>query len=145
MRSAETIRFRPPQAIWVAAVIAFIGALPLASAAWYYTPVLLIPLAVGVWAWRSGTDADRGGLRLRALVGQRRIAWSQVVQLGSDDRGRAVALLDDGQTTRLPAVPATELPKLVAASGQGLVTDDEPDAEPVDDEPAGAERDDERQ
>lgn len=122
MSSTGTVRFRHSQAIWVAAVIAFFGALPLASAAWYLTPVLLIPLAIAVWAWRGGTEADADGLRLRALVGQRRIPWSQVLELAADQRGRAVARLADGQVTHLPAVRASELPRLVTATGQKLST-----------------------
>lgn len=118
--SPDPVHFRHSQAIWVAAVIAFVSALPVASARWFLTPVLLIPLAAGAWAWRSGTDADRDGLRLRALIGQRRIPWSEVSELGSDDRGRAVALLTDGRATLLPAVRATDLPRLVAASGHDL-------------------------
>ncbi|MGN9777764.1 PH domain-containing protein [Micromonospora sp. H33] len=120
MSSSDTVRFRHSQAIPVAAVIAFFGALPLASARWYFLPVLLVPLALGVWAWRAGTDADPRGLRLRALTGERRIAWDQVVELATDPRGRAVARLDDGREVQLPAVRGKDLPRLVAATGQSL-------------------------
>ncbi|MGW5673384.1 PH domain-containing protein, partial [Micromonospora sp. NPDC003776] len=91
MNRADTVRFRHNQAILVAAIVAFIGALPLATARWWLLWVLLIPLAVAVWAWRAGTDADPGELRLRALLGQRRIPWARVTELAGDDRGRAVA------------------------------------------------------
>ncbi|AVT37270.1 PH domain-containing protein [Plantactinospora sp. BB1] len=120
MGKTGTLRFRHSQAIWVAALIAFLGALPLASSRWYLTPLLLVPVAVGVWAWRAGTDADRDGVRIRALLGQRSIAWSEIVELASDPRGQAVARLHDGRTTALPAVRAADLPGLVAASGQPL-------------------------
>ncbi|MDM4722884.1 PH domain-containing protein [Micromonospora sp. WMMA1363] len=120
MSSSDTVRFRHNQAVLVAAVIAFIGALPLASARWYLLPVLLVPLAVGVWAWRAGTDADSHGLRLRALAGQRRIDWDRVVELTTDPRGRAVARLDDGIEVQLPAVRGTDLPRLVSATGGSL-------------------------
>ncbi|GAB3172172.1 hypothetical protein GCM10027259_08510 [Micromonospora palomenae] len=120
MSSADTIRFRYNQAILVAAIVAFIGALPLATAEWYLLPVLLIPLAVAVWAWRAGTDANGRELRLRALAGSRRIAWDRVVELTADPRGRAVARLDDGQEVMLPAVRGTDLPRLVSATGQHL-------------------------
>ncbi|NBE81790.1 PH domain-containing protein [Micromonospora rubida] len=120
MSSAETVRFRPNQAILVAAVIAFISALPLAAAGWYFLPVLLVPLAAAVWAWRSGTEADARELRLRALTGQRRIGWERIVELTADARGRAVVRLDDGEWLVLPAVRGTELPRLVAVTGQTL-------------------------
>lgn len=120
MSRSDTVRFRYNQAILVAAIIAAIGALPLASARWYLVPVLLVPLAVAVWAWRAGTDADARELRLRALTGQRRIGWDHVVELATDPRGRAVARLDDGQQVVLPAVRAADLPRLVSATGQAL-------------------------
>jgi hypothetical protein len=115
-----TVRFRHNQALLAAAIIAFIGALPLASARTYLLPVLLVPLAVGLWAWRAGTDADARELRLRALAGQRRITWDRVVELGTDPRGRAVARLADGEQVVLPAVRGADLPRLVSATGQTL-------------------------
>ncbi|MCO1615255.1 PH domain-containing protein [Micromonospora tulbaghiae] len=120
MSRADTVRFRHNQAILVAAIVAFIGALPLASARWWLLWVLLVPLAVAVWAWRAGTDADARELRLRALVGQRRVPWNRVAELAGDARGRAVARLDDGEVVVLPAVRATDLPRLVAVTGQEL-------------------------
>lgn len=117
---ADTVRFRHNQAILVAAIVAFIGALPLASARWWLLWVLLVPLAVAVWAWRAGTDADARELRLRALVGQRRVPWNRVAELAGDSRGRAMARLDDGEVVMLPAVRATELPRLIAVTGQEL-------------------------
>ncbi|SCG57299.1 PH domain-containing protein [Micromonospora halophytica] len=120
MSRTDTIRFRHHQAILVAAIVALIGSLPLATAEWYLLPVLLVPLAVAFWAWRSGTDADARELRLTALAGGRRIPWEQVVELATDPRGRAVARLDDGQEVLLPAVRGTDLPRLVQATGQSL-------------------------
>ncbi|MEV5209985.1 PH domain-containing protein [Micromonospora sp. NPDC053740] len=120
MSKPDTVRFRYNQAILVAAIIAFVGALPLANARDYLLPVLLVPLAVAVWAWRAGTDADARELRIRALVGQRRIDWDQVVELTTDQRGRAVARLDGGHQVTLPAVRGADLPRLVAATGQQL-------------------------
>ncbi|MEU5941171.1 PH domain-containing protein [Micromonospora sp. NPDC047548] len=123
MSSTDTIRFRYNQAILVAAIVACIGALPLATAGWYLLPVLLVPLAVAVWAWRAGTDVDQRELRLRALAGSRRITWDRVVELAADPRGRAVARLDDGQEVVLPAIRGTDLPRLVSATGQHLPSD----------------------
>ncbi|MEV4201826.1 PH domain-containing protein [Micromonospora globbae] len=120
MSKTATVRFRHNQALLAAAIIAFIGALPLASARTYLLPVLLVPLAVGLWAWRAGTDADARELRLRALAGQRRITWDRVVELGTDPRGRAVARLADGEQVVLPAVRGADLPRLVSATGQTL-------------------------
>ncbi|TDB77309.1 PH domain-containing protein [Micromonospora sp. KC723] len=120
MSRPDTVRFRYHQALLAAAIVAVVGALPLATAAWYLLPVLLVPLAVAVWAYRAGTDADAGELRLRALAGERRIRWDRIVELAADPRGRAVARLDDGQEIVLPAVRRTDLPRLVSVTGQTL-------------------------
>lgn len=120
VRNRDTLRFRHSQAIWVAALIAFLGTLPLATSRWFLSPLLLIPLAVVVWGWRAGTDADRAGIRVRALLGQRRIPWSEVAELVANPRGQAVVRLRDGRAAALPAVRAADLPDLVAASGQPL-------------------------
>ncbi|MBM0238120.1 PH domain-containing protein [Micromonospora sp. ATA32] len=120
MSRSDTIRFRHNQAILVAAVVAFIGALPFATAEWFLLPVLLVPLAIAVWAWRAGTDADPRELRLRALIGQRRIAWDRVAELTADARGRAVVRLDHGEELVLPAVRGDELPRLISVTGQSL-------------------------
>ncbi len=123
MTRVDTIRFRHNQAILVAAIVAFIGALPLATANWWLLWLLLIPLTVMVWAWRAGTDADPRELRLRALAGQRRIPWERIAELTGDARGRGVARLDDGEVVTLPAVRADDLPRLVSVTGQDLSGD----------------------
>jgi hypothetical protein len=125
---SNALRFRQNGAILVAAAIAFIGAMPLAGVSWALAPLLLIPLAVGVWAWRSGTDADTDGLRIRALFGTRAIGWPRVAELAADPRGRVSALLTDGHMIRLNGVSADGLPKLIEASGQKR-TADETDAQ----------------
>lgn len=118
MSRTDTLRFRHSQAILAAAVVAFIGALPLADARWYFVPVLLVPLLVAAWAWRAGTDADPREVRVRALVGQRHLPWSRIVGLAADPKGRAVARLDDGSQVALPAVRRADLPRLVAVTGR---------------------------
>lgn len=120
MTSTSSVRFRPHQAILIAAVIGFIGTLPLATASWYFLPLLGLPPLIAGWAVRAGTDADRDGMRLRALVGQRRLAWAEISVLGADSRGRVVALLRDGQRVPLPAVRSGDLHRLIAASGQPI-------------------------
>jgi hypothetical protein len=117
---ASKTKFRYHAALAVAGLIALIGAIPVATAAWYLLPILLVPLAVALWAWRAGTDAGPDGLVVRALLGRRRIPWSSVAELGADARGRAYAALTDGKAVPLPAVTAADLPRLVAASGHEL-------------------------
>lgn len=116
MSSPTIVRFRPHGAIAVAALVALIGAVPVASVSWAFAPVLLIPIAVAVWAWRAGTDAGPDGVRVRALLGDRRIPWSDISELGGDSRGRAHALLTDGQLVPLTAVRVRDLQRLTDAS-----------------------------
>lgn len=114
------IRFRLNAAAAVAAAIAVIGAIPLATYRWYLAPAALIPAVISVWAWRSGTDADSGGVVVRALLGSRRVPWSSIEALAADERGQVYARLSGSSSLRLPAVTAADLPRLVAASGQDL-------------------------
>lgn len=109
----KRIRFRPHGAIAIAALVALIGAVPLASAGWYYLPILLIPLVIVVWALRAGTDVGPEGLRVRALLGERRIGWSEVSELAADRRGRVLARLTDGQVVPLTSVRDRDLPRLL--------------------------------
>jgi hypothetical protein len=126
----STVKFRHSSTIAIAGLVAFFGAIPVATYHWYLTPILLVPLAVMVWGWRAGTDADDRGVSVRALLGNRRLPWSRITALVPAGR-RVVAVLDGGASVRLPAVGPADLPKLVAASGAKL----DPDAEP----PSGSE------
>lgn len=130
MSRTGQVRFRPSQAITVASVIAFAGALPLAAARWFLTPVLLVPLLTGIWAWYAGTDAGPDGVRVRALLRSRRIAWTEIAGFGADPQGRVLAQLAGGGAVTLTAVRPTDLPRLVAASGRPLAGPADPPPEP---------------
>jgi Bacterial PH domain len=127
--AVERARFRYNISICIAGILTFIGAIPVATVGFghgdipgyaYPLPViLLVPLAVAVWGWRAGTDADAQGLRVRALVGSHRIAWTEVAAL-LPQGSRVFVRTTDGRTFRLAAVTRDDLPKLVAASGQSL-------------------------
>ena len=117
----NAVRFRRSSAVTVAALIVVIAGLSLLTWAQPYVAlVLLIPLGVAVWSWRSGTDADESGLTVRAAVGRRRIPWSDVAGLVVERRDQVSAQLTSGRAITLPAVAAADVPRLVAASGQEL-------------------------
>jgi hypothetical protein len=120
----KPLRFRHNSAVTVAAVLAVIGGLSLAKWAVYLLPLLLVPLAIAVWGWRSGTDVDANGVTVRAALGQRRVPWAEIAEFTADGRGRVTARLTSGRALRLVAVPASALPRIVAASGQDLLTSD---------------------
>jgi hypothetical protein len=131
-RHPETAKFRVPIAIPLAGLIAFISALPLATAEWYLAPILLVPLAIALWGWWAGTDADRDELRVRALIGRRRLRWAEVTALVPTG-GRVVAVLLDGGQLTLTGVTPTDLPRLVTASGSQIEADEDGSDEIEDD------------
>lgn len=111
-------RFRPHGALAVAAAVATLGALPLVTTAWLLAPVLLVPLAVLVWALRSGTVADAAGLRVRALFGQRFVPWTEVEELAVQRHDRVVAVLGGHRSVWLTAVRRRHIPVLIAIAGR---------------------------
>jgi hypothetical protein len=121
VRSKPLLRVRKTGALLVAAAIAFVGAVPLAGARWELTPILLIPAAVLVWAWRAGTDVYPDELRVKALVGSTKVPWQRITEMAPDPRGQVSALLDNGNTIRLTGVTRDNLP-LVLAAGQQEIT-----------------------
>lgn|GEM_PF-1569712 len=135
----ERARFRYNVSICLAGILAFLGAIPVATMgfghddvppyAYVLLLILLIPLAVALWGWRAGTDADANGLRIRALISSRRIPWTDVVLLGPRRR-RVYAQLTDGRAIKLAAVSPADLPRLVAASGQQITEPVRDDAAP---------------
>jgi hypothetical protein len=117
---SSTLRFRQSSAITVAAVIAAIAAVPMLAASPWFALILLIPLGVGLWSWRAGTDADADGLRVRAAFGSTRVRWRDVSELAVDPQGKVFVRTTDDRVLHLTAVPATELARLIGASGQEL-------------------------
>lgn len=115
--AAKTLRYRRSSAITVAAVVAFIGAIPMLAGGAAFGLILLVPIAIALWAWRSGTDVSSGGIKIRATLGSRQIPWSEVAELAPDGKGGVAIRLDSGAVVSLPAVPAAALPAVAAASG----------------------------
>lgn len=142
----ERARFRYNVSICLAGILAFLGAIPVATVgfghedvpayAYVLLLILLVPLSIAVWGWRAGTDADANGLRIRALISSRRIPWTDVALLGPRRR-RVYAQLTDGRAIKLAAVSPADLPRLVAASGQKITEPVRDGAAPADDAIAG--------
>jgi hypothetical protein len=130
VRKKPVVRIRRSGALLVAALIAFVGTVPLAGVRWTLAPILLIPLLALVWAWRAGTDVYPDELRVRALVGSTVIPWSRITELAPDRQGRVAALLDNGNVIRLTGVTRDNLATLIAAGGQQVSADP---SVPVDD------------
>jgi hypothetical protein len=114
------VKFRYNTAITVAAGVAVIGALPLATSSWYFAFLPLIPLAIAVWGWRAGTDATVNGVRVRALFGSRFLPWPKIESIVVGERNRVYAHTAAGSMVRLIAVAPADMPRLVEASGERL-------------------------
>lgn len=110
------VRFRYSGAVLAAALVTVVAAVPLATAARWLLPVLLVPGAVAVWAWRAGTVADAHGITVTALLGRRRIAWDDIAAIGPQGSRTTAARLNSGQLLTLPAVRPTDVPQLAAAA-----------------------------
>ena len=95
-------------------------ATPVAFAAPYLWLVYLLPVAIIAWTLRTRTVADAEGLRVRRLVGGRRVGWDAVRALRVDGRARLHAVLADDGEVALPVVRARDLPVLARASGGHL-------------------------
>ena len=120
MSRKPLLRVRKTGALLVAAVIAFVGTVPLAGASWGLAPVLLIPAAIFVWAWRAGTDVYPDELRVKALFGSTSVPWARITELAPDHRGQISALLDSGNVIRLTGVTQGNLPRVLAAGKQEI-------------------------
>jgi hypothetical protein len=117
------LRVRKTGALLVAAVIAFVGTVPIAGASWALSPLLLIPVAAFVWAWRAGTDVYADRLRVKALFGSTTVPWDRIAELAPDQRGQVSALLDNGNVIKLTGVTKDNLPLVLAAAQQSRAAD----------------------
>jgi hypothetical protein len=113
-------RFRHHRGRAVAGLVVTVSVLTLVAVSPWFALLLLPPLAWTAWVWRAGTDADRHGLRVRALLGRRDVRWSQVSALHPDQDRWLVATLTDGTEVPLTAVTAADAGRLVAAAGGEL-------------------------
>ena len=81
-------RFRHPAAISVAALIIAFSARPARrTARGSGGSCCSCPLAVMVWAWRAGTDADAAGCGYARCWATAVVPWPQVAELAADGPG----------------------------------------------------------
>jgi Bacterial PH domain len=120
VRQKPVQRVRKTGALLVAAVIAFVGTVPVAGAGWAFAPILLLPLGALAWAWRAGTDVYPDKLRVRALIGSTTVPWSRITELAPDHSGQIAARLDNGNMIRLTGVTPRNLPLVLAAGKQEI-------------------------
>jgi hypothetical protein len=77
--------------------------------------VLLIPIVAAIFIARTATFVSADGLRVRAVLGSRKLPWSAV--RGLSISGRSVYAVLGSGAVRLPCVRVNDLAELSRASG----------------------------
>ncbi|HVQ95415.1 MAG TPA: PH domain-containing protein, partial [Mycobacteriales bacterium] len=119
---APTVRIRPSRTMLPAVLIFAFCVLPLAGASRWLLVLFVLPVLALAWVLRVGVDVGPAAVTIRALLGRRRIPWSEVAGLRAGDRGDLWLVLSSGRRLRLPTARARHLPVIAAASG-GRVPD----------------------
>jgi len=136
VQRGRRLRVRRPAAVTGAAFVAWLTVTPLSVALIVERPVwgafsaavglalLLAPVAVSMWAWRSGVDVTSEGISVRGMFTSRTIAWKHIDGFATGNEGVA-AILDDQSQVRLDPLKPENLPQVLAIGGQELGTRDE--------------------
>ncbi|SDO23202.1 PH domain-containing protein [Klenkia soli] len=90
--------------------------LPVAGAAWWGLPVLLVPLLAAAWVLRVGVDVGPAGITPRTLLVGRTVPWEDVAGLRVGEDQELWLVRASGTEVRLPVVRARDLPRLAAVS-----------------------------
>ena len=114
--------FRVSPLVVLFALFLGVCAIPVAFGAPYLWLIYLVPVGIVAWTLRTRTVVDADGLRVRRLVGERRVPWDALGGLRVDRRNVVHAVLTDGGEVALPAVRTRDLHQLAVASG-GRVPD----------------------
>jgi hypothetical protein len=113
--------FRIPGVALVGVLFAFLSfsVVALAGPPWLLS-VYLIPILIGVWVVRTRTVVQADQIRVRRLLGTRRIDWSDLAGLQVREKKWVRAVLRDGDRITLPCVKPRHLPVLALLSGGRL-------------------------
>jgi hypothetical protein len=114
------LRIRPTRAALLAVLLLAVCVIPLATASWWLLGLFAVPALALAWVQRAGVDIDPAGVTVRALLGRRRIDWSDVAGVRAGNRGDLWLVLTTGRRLRLPTARARHLPLIAAASGGRL-------------------------
>ncbi len=112
-----TVRFGPDFGSLVAVVILTFGAVPLALSSSLLLPLLLVPLAWGVWVLRARVVVTQAALEVCNGLAVHRLAWPEVEGYDVPARG-PVRVLGAKGSLALTALPRNRVRALVEASEQ---------------------------
>ena len=111
-------RFGPDRIALIPVTVFFFGAVPAATSSLLLLPLLLLPIACGVWVVRARVVAAPVGVAVCNGLGVRRYAWTDVE--GVDVRKRRPLLLLVSGSRRVPmtALSRRDLPRLLELGEQ---------------------------
>jgi hypothetical protein len=128
--------FRLPKSTYLVVLFLLFGTVPLAFTAASFshdktgglvgppavvgaqTLLLLIPVLAATFIARTATFVDESGIRIRAVLGSRRLGWDEVRGLSVD--GRSVYAVTADGSWRLPCIHVNDLAAVSRASGGRL-------------------------
>jgi hypothetical protein len=84
--------------------------------------LLFAPVAVSMWAWRSGVDVTTDGIVVRGMFTAREIPWRHIDGFATGDEGVQAILADQSQV-RLDPLKPENLPQVLEIGGQELRED----------------------
>lgn len=113
----ERVRFGPQPIVVFPLLIAFLGALPLATSSGYLLWLLLLPVAGVWWVLRARVLVGVPGVAASNGLRTTYVAWPDVEGFDVPERGW-VRLLHDGDRTVLTALSRRDLPALLAAASR---------------------------
>jgi hypothetical protein len=113
--SARSFRLSP--AAYFLVLFVAIGVTPLVRS-WPLVALYLIPIAVAIFIRRTATFVDDSGIAVRALLGERRIPWTDI--RGLSVTGRNIYAVTTDGSVRLPCVRLADLTAVSQASGAHL-------------------------
>ncbi|MFB9661695.1 PH domain-containing protein [Glycomyces mayteni] len=125
------LRIRRSAAITGAAFVAWLTVAPLSLSLMLEQPLwspvsivlgallLLAPLGISMWAWRSGVDVTTDGISVRGVFTTREIPWKQIDGFATGNEGVQAILADQSQIKLDPLKPEN-LPQVLEIGGQEL-------------------------
>lgn len=130
-RSYRRLRVRRSAAFTGAAFVAWLTVTPLALALLVEQPLwvplsvalgavlLLVPVAVSMWTWRSGIDVTVDCVTVRRMFTSREIPWRLIDGFATGSEGVQAILADQSQV-KLNPLKRENLPQVLEIGGQEL-------------------------
>ncbi len=117
MPVTATARLRPSRTVLLPVVVLLLCCVPLATVSRWTLLVLLVPLALAAWVFRTGVDVDDEGITARSLTGRRSVRWDETAGIRVAPDGALWLVTTHGTEMRLPELRARDLPRLSELSG----------------------------